>query len=105
MAGPLTVTLTPGSTAVVLSVTWPSIAPIVALTVCAAAAPGVKQATRITAPRRLPISPPRASASDANLQQDVLFYRTFSRFGCVDSTILTAGCGGVVGCNRASRVD
>src|SRR5437867_4090559 len=39
------VTVTPGRTALVLSVTRPSIAPIVALTVCAAARPAIKWPT------------------------------------------------------------
>src|SRR5439155_24820014 len=74
------VTVTPGNIALVLSVTRPSIAPIVALTVCAAATPAVKWATRITAPRELRTTPPPASASDANLQHHSLnFTASFAR--------------------------
>src|SRR5438093_1078067 len=73
IAGPLIVTVTPGNIALVLSVTRPSIAPIVALTVCAAATRAVKWATRITAPRELRTTPPPASASNANLQHHLNF--------------------------------
>src|SRR5712691_3925006 len=57
-AAPLTVTVTPGRTALVLSVTRPSIAPIVALTVCAAARPAIKWPTRSSAPTARRITPP-----------------------------------------------
>src|SRR5712691_6982456 len=70
-AAPLTVTVTPGRTALVLSVTRPSIAPIVALTVCAAARPAIKGPTRSSAATARRITPslrkPRPGAADCRL--------------------------------------